>query len=65
MPKISFEVEGDTEGHAAKREVDVTRMTMETAEGETLTLEPTEAGEGWRVVSGPDDVVGHAARGSW
>jgi hypothetical protein len=52
---------GDVEGHSADQEVDVEGMRLETTGGEEIALEPDGDEEGsWRVVAGPDDVMGHA-----
>ena len=38
-------------------------MRLETTGGEEIALEPDGDEEGtWRVVSGPEDVVGHAGK---
>jgi hypothetical protein len=66
MGRFRFEAEGDVEGHAAKvrfREVDVDRMQLRTADGDELTLEPDgQDPDRWKVVEGPDDLIGHACR---
>lgn len=58
--------EGDVEGHAyrsCRREIEVSEMRMVTSDGDELRLEPEgEDGERWKVVDGPDDLIGHAAR---
>ncbi len=65
MPKIRFEAEGDVEGHGnpGGREVEVDQMRLKTTDGDELTLEPEGDGERWKVVDGPDDLVGHLYRG--
>ncbi len=66
MPRLSrgFVFEGDVEGHSAGQELDVSRMKLETIDGQEITLEPVEAEDGdrWQVVAGPDDLIGHMPR---
>ena len=65
--RVRYQPMADVEGHseAPEVEVEVERMRLETADGAEITLEPdsdSEAEGSWRVVSGPDEVEGHAAR---
>ena len=65
MPiKKYIEIEADVEGHATRgrgREIVVDQIALRTTDGEELTLEPEGDDEDrWRVISGSDDLVGHA-----
>jgi len=48
----------DTQGHSADRELEVSRLRMETADGGEIVAE-ADGEDRFRIVEGPDDVAGH------
>src|SRR5262245_59981192 len=47
----------DTQGHSTEDGLDVARLRMETADGNEVVAEAE--GDHFKIVEGPDDVIGH------